>query len=105
MNIFKIYESHRIERKITNSSKGIDIPNLNVNLLCDSDGTNCVEIKAVETFGANFYEGRDSMRREMRRDASITCPAGSYLYSVRIVDQGNGEEAHLEGSCRTLPVY
>lgn len=93
-----------IQRTITNSSKGINIPNLNVNLLCDSTGTNCVEVKAVEAFAANFYTGRDSMRREMRRDASVTCPSGSYLYSVRIIDEGNGEEAHLEGSCRTLPV-
>lgn len=94
-----------VQRSITNNSRGINISNLQVSYLCDPSGLNCVRVRAGTTSTAAYFDdGADNARREMRRNAYVSCPAGSYLTRVQIIDGGSGVEAHLEGSCRTLPI-
>jgi hypothetical protein len=92
-----------IQRTITNSSRGVNIPNLNVNYLCEFTGTNCVTPRAINTATPYVNRGLDNSRRELRRESYVSCPANSYLSQVKVV--GDSVEAHLEGSCRQLPIY
>ncbi|HOC97211.1 MAG TPA: hypothetical protein PKJ54_02920 [Candidatus Pacearchaeota archaeon] len=94
------------QRSIIPTNKGINISSIITNAICDASGTRCLSVRtgALPSSEAQVYQGRDSARREMRRDASVSCPEGSYLTRVQVVDLGVGHEAYLKGTCKALPI-
>jgi hypothetical protein len=97
-----------IPRAITPNTRGINIPNLNVNYICDLNQANCVAVRGSSSVTPIQYDGSDlnSNTRLVRVHSFIQCPPGSYLNKVEINHEwdGTGDQAVLDGQCTTLPI-
>lgn len=92
-----------IQRTITPTPKGIAIPNLNVGLLCDLAGTNCVRVIGTQPSTAGTYtNGVDSQRR-IRENQWASCPSGSYVSSVH-TEPYSSSSAMIKVTCTPLPI-
>ncbi len=92
-----------IPNTIKNSSKGIVIPYLNINLLCDLTGTNCVSVRGTQSPTPGTYtNGVDSQRR-IRENQWASCPSGSYVSSVH-TEPYSDSSAMIKVTCTPLPI-
>ncbi len=89
--------------RITNSSRGLVIPNLNVGLLCSENGANCVSVRGSQPSAPGTFTNGDDSTRRMRVNQWTGCPSGSYVSSLR-VEAYSDSTSMVKVSCTPLPI-